>query len=78
MGGGYDSGMPYILKVEIHPLGVVVSNKDGERELLIDGEECCGLSLEELRRIAETTHRIEIDDEAAASCRLVQDGSVFR
>jgi hypothetical protein len=62
--------MPYILKVEPHPLGVVVSNEENDRELLIDGETCCCMGLKELKQIAATTRRVEIDDERAATCRL--------
>lgn len=64
--------MAYTLHVEPHPIGVVVSNKLGERELLIEGETCCGLSFEELKRVAETTHEIEFDAERAVNCRLLR------
>jgi len=63
--------MSYILRVEPHPLGVVVSN-EGDRELLIEGETCCCMNFEELKRIAETTRQVEIADETAAGCRLIR------
>jgi hypothetical protein len=62
--------MAYILKVEHHPLGVVVSNEANDRELLIEGETCCCMGLEELKRIAQTTRQVEIDAATAATCRL--------
>lgn len=64
--------MPYTINVELHPLGLVVENQDGERELLIEGETCCNLSYDDLKRIANTTCRFEIEDEISAKCRLIQ------
>lgn len=66
-----ENPMPYTINVELHPLGLVVENEEGERELLIEGETCCDLSYDELKRIANTTCRIEIDDERSARCRLI-------
>lgn len=62
--------MAYTLRVEVHPLGVVVQNEDAERELLIEGESCCGVSYAELHRAALTSHRVDIDDAQAEQCRL--------
>jgi|WetSurMetagenome_2_1015567.scaffolds.fasta_scaffold579417_1 hypothetical protein len=63
--------MQHIIRVEPHPIGVVViDDEDGKRELLIEGEECCGILFEQLQQIAKTTHKFEIDDLAAATCRL--------
>lgn len=62
--------MAYTLQVEIHPLGIVVQNEEGERELLIEGESCCGIGYAELRQIALTRRCVEIDETAANACRL--------
>lgn len=62
--------MAYTLQVEIHPLGIVVQNEAGERELLIEGESCCGIGYDELRQIALTQRRVEIDEADANACRL--------
>jgi hypothetical protein len=62
--------MAYVIRVELHPLGVVVQNEAGQRELLIEGEACCGVPLDELKHIAATTGRIEFDDTKANCCRL--------
>jgi hypothetical protein len=62
--------MSHILYVEYHPLGVVVHNEANNRELLIEGETCCSISFEELKRIAESTRKVEIDEAQAVSCRL--------
>lgn len=66
--------MSRILKVEPHPLGVLVINasNDRERELLVEGEECCGIGFDELKKISMSTHRVEIDDHRAAECRLIK------
>jgi hypothetical protein len=64
--------MAYTLHVELHPLGLVVSNEIDGRELLIEGESCCGVSYDELKQVALTTHRLDIDDTQAACCRLNQ------
>lgn len=61
--------MPYTLHVELHPLGVVV-NDSQERELLIEGESCCGVPFEKLLEIAKSSQKIEVDDMEAAWCRL--------
>jgi hypothetical protein len=67
--------MPYKINVELHPLGLVVENEEGERELLIEGETCCSLSYDELKRIANSTCKFEIDDEKTGKCRLKQSAS---
>lgn len=70
--------MAYTLYVEPHPLGIVVCNAVGDRELLIDGERCCGVGFETLKQAAFTTRRIEVDEESAANCRLIQPPFVPR
>lgn len=62
--------MAYTLQVEIHPLGIVVQNEAGERELLIEGESCCGISYDTLRQIALTQRQVVIDEAEATACRL--------
>jgi hypothetical protein len=63
--------MSHQIKVEPHPLGVVVIDEhDGGRELLIEGESCCGVSFDDLKRIASTTHHFEVPDQVALTCRL--------
>lgn len=62
--------MAYTLTVELHPLGVVVQNDENGRELLIEGESCCGVSYEELKQIALTSRRVDIEDDSAYLCRL--------
>jgi hypothetical protein len=62
--------MAYTLQVEIHPLGIVVQNDAGERELLIEGESCCGINYDTLRQIALTQRHVVIDEADAAACRL--------
>jgi hypothetical protein len=62
--------MAYTLTVELHPLGVVVQNDEDGRELLIEGESCCGISYEELKRIALTNRRVDVEDANAYQCRL--------
>lgn len=62
--------MAYTLQVDIHPLGIVVQNEAGERELLIEGESCCGIGYDTLRQIALTERRVVIDEADAAACRL--------
>jgi hypothetical protein len=64
--------MSQIFRVQPHPLGVVVIDEDNVRELLIEGESCCGIGFEELQRIAHAGHKFEIDDAMAESCRLKQ------
>jgi hypothetical protein len=66
--------MSHTLIVDWHPLGVIVHTEiNDSRELLIEGEECCGISFDRLKLIAESkTHSIEIDDTIAATCRLLQ------
>jgi hypothetical protein len=64
--------MPYTLYVHSHPLGVVVCNQSQERELLIDGESCCGVGFDELKRIASTTGQVELEEALAPVCRLRQ------
>lgn len=64
-------GMAYFLKTEPHPLGVVVIDEEhGARELLIEGERCCGVPFEELRQIAATTRQLEVAENAAVAFRL--------
>lgn len=66
--------MPYTLHVRTHPLGVVVSRGANDRgELLIRGEACCGVSFEQLERIAQTTRKVDVDEAAAQECLLRQD-----
>jgi len=62
--------MSYMVRVQPHPLGVVVINEDNERELLIEGEECCGVGFDELVHIANTTRKVEVDAAQAGKCRL--------
>ena len=63
--------MTHIFRVQPHPLGVVVIDEDSDvRELLIEGESCCGLGFDELQRIAHAGRKFEIDDARAESCRL--------
>lgn len=57
--------MAYALKIELHPLGVVVINDQNKRELLIEGESCFGISFAELKRAAVSSGRIEIEDDNA-------------
>ncbi len=64
--------MSYTLHVQPHPLGVVVFDDEGGRELLIEGEDCCGVGFPELAQIANTTRHIEIDEAKAQTCRLKQ------
>jgi len=63
--------MAHFLKVEWHPLGIVVIDEaGGGRELLIEGESCCGVPYSELRQIATTTRQLEVEDQMALTCRL--------
>ncbi len=65
--------MAYKFRVRSHPLGVVVFDHPGQRgELLIPGEECCGVSVDELERIARTTGQVEVPDAAAKDCPLLR------
>lgn len=66
--------MAYTFRVRLHPLGVIVFRQPDEQgELLLPGEECCGVSFDELVRIAKTTREVEVADAtAAASCPLQQ------
>lgn len=64
--------MAYILRVIPHPLGVVVSNAFKDRELLIEGESCCGIEYDDLQIIANTTGEIEVDTAVADRCRLLR------
>jgi hypothetical protein len=66
--------MPCTLHVRLHPLGVVVSHgANGRGELLIRGEACCGVSFEQLERIALTTRKVDVDEAAAKDCLLRQE-----
>lgn len=62
--------MPYVLRVEPHPIGVVVISEDQSRELLIEGDTCCGVPFVELQHIANTSRKFLVDDETAKKCRL--------
>lgn len=62
--------MAYRLKVELHPLGVVVINEQNARELLIEGEQCCGVGFDELKRAALASRLIEVEDICGETCRL--------
>ncbi|GAB1392937.1 hypothetical protein MASR1M60_11000 [Rhodocyclaceae bacterium] len=65
--------MPYKVHVVPHPLGVVIDDREGGRELLIEGEGCCGKTFEQLKQIATSTHEaheLHIDAETASKCRL--------
>ncbi|HEX8963882.1 MAG TPA: hypothetical protein VF801_12840 [Rhodocyclaceae bacterium] len=65
--------MPYFFHVRTHPLGVVVSRQpELLGELLLPGEQCCGIEYAELARAAETTGRIEVPEEASQDCPLKQ------
>ena len=64
--------MAYTLHVELHPLGLVVRNEEDGRELLIEGEKCCGISYDDLKKIATTSRSVEVDDLQAFVCRLNQ------
>ena len=63
--------MSQTLYVDWHPLGIVVHSKENESELLIEGETCCCMSFEELKRIAASGGKVEIDDATAATCRVL-------
>jgi hypothetical protein len=62
--------MAYVLHVLPHPLGVVVANDNGNRELLIEGELCCGIPFDELRIIVAKGGKVEIDEARMQDCRL--------
>lgn len=63
--------MPYRFLVRRHPLGVIVYPEPGTTgELLIPGEHCCGISFEQLERIADTTGTVTVDEAAACNCPL--------
>lgn len=62
--------MAYTLRVELHPLGIVVQNEDDERELLIEGESCCGVTYADLHKAALVNQPVTIDDAQAGQCRL--------
>jgi hypothetical protein len=57
-------------EVEPHALGVVVMDHEGNRELLIEGESCCGIPFEQLQKIAATIGCFEVPKQVAATCRL--------
>ena len=63
-------GMSYALNVYPHPLGIIVANNDGARELLIEGESCCGIPFDQLRNIAAKEGKVEVDEAQAQGCRL--------
>lgn len=61
--------MTFRFGVRRHPLGVVVKCDNRPLgELLIPGESCCGISVEELERVADTVGFVEVADETAANC----------
>lgn len=63
--------MAHTFMVRPHPLGVVVYERPEVRgELLLPGEECCGVPYEELVQLAATGGRVEIADAAAKNCLL--------
>ena len=62
--------MEYKVHVEYHPLGVVIDDRHGWRELLIEGEDCCGKTFDQLREIANTDHEFYIDASTALRCKL--------
>ncbi|HEX8962668.1 MAG TPA: hypothetical protein VF801_06665 [Rhodocyclaceae bacterium] len=58
--------------VRSHPLGVVVFGEPGQLgELLIPGEECCGIGVAELERIARGSGVVTVPDAAADRCSPV-------
>jgi hypothetical protein len=61
--------MSALIKVIPHPLGVVVINDDGDRELLIEGECCCGVCFDELQHIAAAGRVFKASDADAESWR---------
>lgn len=63
----------YQFRVRPHPLGVVVFETPGELgELLIPGEDCCGIGVDELERIARRDGIVTVPEAAAADCPLVR------
>jgi hypothetical protein len=63
--------MSYVFHVRTHPLGVVVSMRPRQLgELLLPGENCCGVEFDELVRVAETTGYIEVPDGKYEDCPL--------
>lgn len=62
--------MPYHLQVESHPLGVVVIYENNQRELLIEGEVCCGIDFAVMKKAAETQRQITIEDDSSCLKRL--------
>lgn len=62
--------MSYQLQVEKHPLGVVVIYENNERELLIEGEVCCGIDFVTLKMAAETRQQITIEEGSSCLKRL--------
>ncbi|HWS02731.1 MAG TPA: hypothetical protein VN448_04970 [Gammaproteobacteria bacterium] len=63
--------MFYILHAYPHPLGIVVANDDGARKLLIEGESCCGIPFDELRKFAAKGGKVKVDEARAQDCRLL-------
>lgn len=64
--------MTYSFCVRPHPLGVVVYQERGvPGELLLPGEDCCGIAFKDLERAAGKEGRVEVSDEAANSCPLL-------
>ena len=71
--------MTYRFQVRHHPLGVVVVVAPGQvGELLIPGEQCCGMSVAELQHIADTTGIMEVDDATVRNCPLLARHSFVR
>ncbi len=65
----YRHSMTYQFRVRRHPLGVVVSREGSTHgELLIAGEECCGVPVEELERIADSSGVVQVADAASCNC----------
>jgi hypothetical protein len=64
--------MAFRFRVRRHPLGVVIDCEHRPLgELLIPGEDCCGIPVGELERIADTVGFAEVADEAAANCEYL-------
>lgn len=56
------ASMGYTLKIELHPLGVVVIDDQNKRELLIEGESCFGISFSDLKQAANREGWIKVGD----------------
>jgi len=61
----------YRFKVKPHPLGVVAyQSPEQPGELLIPGENCCGIPVAELARIAANGGTVEVPAEQSQDCPL--------